>query len=102
MRATQYDKRVTVQTRTKISDGRGGWLNEWSDSYTSWASVRPLRGMRRLEYGQMGFTVVYEVEMRKRVTNVNRQCQVVYGGNAYQIVSLEIDEERVYMDMARK
>lgn len=102
MRPTKYNKRITIQTRTKTENEVKGWKNVWSDWYTCWASVIPVKGIKRMEYGQLGFTTMYEVEMRKRVSNVHSECQVVYGGNAYQIQNFYADDERVYLDIAKK
>lgn len=102
MRPTKYNKRITIQTREKDENEIGGWSNEWSDWYTCWASVIPVKGIKRLEYGQLGFTQMCEVEMRKREENVHNECQVVYGGNAYQIQSVYEDDDRVYIDIVRK
>ena len=102
MRPTKYNKRITVQTREKDENQIGGWSNTWTDWYTCWASVIPVKGIKRMEYGQIGFTQMYEVEMRKRVSNVNSECQVVYDGDAYQIQSVYNDDDRVYLDINRK
>jgi len=101
MRATKYNKRVTVQTSTKVKNEIEGFSNVWSDWYTCWASVIPVKGIKRLEYGQLNVTQMYEVEMRKRVNNVHSECQVVYDGNAYQIQSVYTDDDRVYLDIVR-
>jgi len=103
MRPTKYNKRITVQRREKDDNEIGGWSNEWSDWYESWASVKPLRGSKRMEYGQIGSTNIYEVEMRERVNNVDNECRIVYNGNNYQILfEPQIDDNRVYFEMAKK
>jgi len=100
MRATKYHKKITIQKRTKIPNDIGGWKNTWSDYYTSWASVIATSGMKRLEYGKLGFIESYEVEMRVRNENVDGNCQVIYNGNAFQINSIQISEV-VKLDIAR-
>jgi SPP1 family predicted phage head-tail adaptor len=100
-RPTKYNKRVTIQQRTKDQNEVGGWGNVWSDLYSSWASVTQVSGAKRFEYGQHNLSEVYQVEMRKRDTNVDADCQVIYGGNAFQIVSITIDDYMVKMDIAR-
>lgn len=92
MRPTKYNKRITVQKRTKVPNDIGGWSNTWTDLYSSWASVRPLSGAKRLEYGRLAFSETWEVEMRKRAENVDSECQVIHDGKTFQIVSIEIDE----------
>jgi SPP1 family predicted phage head-tail adaptor len=101
MRPTKYNKRITIQEKTGTTTATGGIKDSWSDLYSSWASVSQVSGSRRFEYGQMNFTEVYEVEMRKRNTNVDADCRVVYNGNTYQITSISMDDEKVKMDIAR-
>lgn len=100
MRATKYNKQITIQKRTKVPNDIGGWSNEWSDYYTSWASVIATGGLKRLEYGRLGFIESYEVEMRKRNENVDGNCQVIYNSNVFQINSIQISEI-VKLDIAK-
>jgi SPP1 family predicted phage head-tail adaptor len=102
MRTTQYNCRITIKSPTQSTSEVGGLTNAWTTLYTSWAGIKPVKGIKRLEYGQLGFTKMYEVEMLKRVVNVNSTCQVLYGGEAYQIQSLYMDSDKVYMDIVRK
>ena len=90
MRSTKYNKKITIQKRTKVPNDIGGWKNTWSDYYTPWASVIATKGMKRLEYGRLGFTESYEVEMRVRNENVDGNCQVIYNGNTFKIGSIQV------------
>ena len=100
MRATKYNKEITIQKRTKVPNDIGGWKNTWADYYTSWASVIATGGLKHLEYGRLGFTESYEVEMRKRDENVDSNCQVIYDGKTFQIGSIQISEV-VKLDIAK-
>lgn len=101
MRPTKYNKRITVQKRTKDENEIGGWSNTWSTLYNSWASVKSASWTKKMEYGQLNYTQVYEVEMRKRNINVDSDCRVVYDSNNYQIVSFHMNDDRVYLTIAR-
>jgi len=100
MRSTKYNKKITIQKRTKVPNDIGGWKNEWSDYYTSWASVIAAGGLKRLEYGRLGFIESYEVEMRIRNENVDGNCQIIYDNKTFQIGSIQIDKV-VKLDIAR-
>lgn len=102
MRPTDYSRRITVQNRTRTTNQTGGWSDTWNDYYSSWASVVPIKGVKRLEYGQMGMTEMYEVEMRKRANNVDKNCRVVFDSKNFQIENIVIDQERVFLDIVRK
>jgi len=101
MRVTKYNKRITIRKRIKVYNEIGGWKNTWANYYTSWASVLPVTGLKRLEYGRLAYTEVYEVEMRKRTINPGGDCQVFYEEREFQIHSLTIGHKTVKMDISR-
>jgi len=45
-----------------------------------------------LLYGEVVYNEFYEVEMKKRVTNVDADCRILYGGNAFQILAFTVDD----------
>ncbi len=104
MRPTRYNSKITVQKPTTTKNKIGGWKNdyvtlEWS--FTDWASVVPVKGLKKIEYTKLGYTTIYEVEMRSRQTNPDGDCRVIMGGNSYQIVAIQIDGDKVNMDIGR-
>jgi len=101
MRATKYDKTITIQQRTKVETELKGWKNTWANLYTSWASVLPMSGAKGVDFSRMGFIESYEVEMRKRAVNVDGDCRIVYAGKVFQINSIKIHDV-VNLDIARK
>ena len=101
MRATKYNKRLTVQTATKVENDIGGWSNTWTDSFSCWASVVPVSRSKRLLYAELKYDEFYEGEMRTRNTNVNAKSQIVYNGKDYQIISFTPDDNIVKIDIAR-
>ena len=100
-RSTKYDKTIAIQQRVKTETELKGWSNTWPTLYTSWASVLPISGAKGDDYTRMGFTESYEVEMRKRETNVDSNCRIVYNGKEFQITSIAIYNV-VKLDIARK
>jgi len=99
MRGTKYNKRITVQTMTKVPNDIGGWTETWADSFTTWASVMAVKSLKALEYGRMGFVKYYTVRMRKR--NIDETNRVKYKGEYYQINSISIDDWETVIDIAR-
>ena len=103
-RPTKYNSQVTITKPTRTENTIGGWSNNYTTpewTFTDWAMVMPVRSFKRLQYAQIGHTVSYELEMRPRLTNADIDCRVIYNGGNYQIVSLEIDRDRVKIDIAR-
>ena len=66
MRPTKYTSRITVQRRTPDPNSIAGWSNVWADLYTTWASVAPVKGYKKLQYASLEYDQLQEVEMRSR------------------------------------
>jgi len=101
MRATKYNKKITIKKMVKVENEIGGWKNTWIDFYTSWASLKSLTGLKRFEFSRLAYTEAYEVEMRRRTTDPDGDCKVFYGGNAFQIASIQHDDKKTYMVISR-
>lgn len=100
MRPTKYNKRITITRPSETENEIGGWGNNYDSplwTFTTWASVVPLSAYKKMEYSKMGYEARYEVEFRKRVTNPDGDCRVVYDGTNYNIVSFSIDDDKVMM-----
>jgi len=100
MRSTKYGSRITVQKRTKTENDIGGWTNTWADLFSCWALVTPASRSKRLEYAELKYDEFFEIEMRARDVNPDGDCQIVYSGNAYQIISFTVTDV-VKIDMIR-
>lgn len=103
MRPTKYDSRITVQKPTTIKNKIGGWQNDYTTlawSFSCWASVVPVKGLKKMEYTKLGYSLIYEVEMRERNVNPDGDCRILYNGNIYEIVAISIDG-KVNLDIGR-
>lgn len=52
MQAGSLNERITIQRRTRTSDGMGGYTEAWADLATVWSSVTPARGRSEVLDGQ--------------------------------------------------
>lgn len=101
-KVSEYTKRVTIQEATRQLNDIGGWKNQFSDYYSSWARVKRASAAKQMSYGRLNFTESYEVELLERETrNVDGNCRVVYKGNVFQIASIQTDEGVIYLDIVR-
>jgi len=102
MRSTKCIKRITVQSQTKVANDIGGWSNTWATAFTCWAKVTPMSRTKQLYYGMTNYKEFYEVEARTRETNISTSNRIVYGGNAYQMVSTPlVFTDHITFDIAR-
>lgn len=104
MRPTKYNKFIKVQKPTADKNKIGGWKNDYAVlewEFTSWASVLPVKGLKKIEYARLGYPLIYEVEMRTRRVNPDGDCRVIFKGKSYQVVAISIDDDKVKMDIGR-
>lgn len=57
---------LTIQVATRTSDGQGGYIPSWTDTYYEWASAKFLSGSRTLDNGGLTYRKAVEFEIRKR------------------------------------
>lgn len=38
----RMDRRITIERKTRVSDGMGGYTESWGELATVWAEIRPL------------------------------------------------------------
>jgi head-tail adaptor len=61
-------EKITFQRALTTSDGAGGKkLSGWDDLHTCYADVKPLSGVRALEYTQVTGKISYEITMRSQM-----------------------------------
>lgn len=85
-------KRVTIQTLTQVSDGGGGFTEDWTDTATVWARVEPLDGTERFEAQQVSSALSHRVTIRHRA--VTPQQRLKYGTRIFRINAVLNPEER--------
>lgn len=56
--------KVTVEERTRVADGAGGFEEGWQEVVTLWASIDPVRASERYAAGQMAATATHKIVMR--------------------------------------
>jgi len=66
MRAGRMRHRVTVQNNAKTQDAAGAKVDNWTDQFTVWASIEPLKGEEYLAGRAQAQKVTHRVEMRYR------------------------------------
>jgi SPP1 family predicted phage head-tail adaptor len=91
MKIGKLRHRVTVQESTRVNDSMGGGREEWSDLFSAWANVKPIKGERRYEAMQVKGGITHEIEMRYR-PGITVHHRIVYDGRIFEIVNVYPDE----------
>lgn len=94
------DRRATIQYRARVSDGAGGWTEDWQDWGERWVEYTPLGRRERLQAMAENLEVVGRVRLRwepdmpspmRLVSGALRLEQV--GGQAV------VDDARTYIEI---
>ena len=90
-----YDQKITFRSFQNISDGYGGTLPVWSDTLTTFASVRVLSATNTVEATQLELPQTYEIRIMFRNSFAPDETQrILYKGKDLQIKSVRRDGER--------
>lgn len=93
MEAGRLRHRVKLQRYDRVSDGMGGYEEQWVDVATVWASVEPLQGRERFEAQQVQATTSHRVRMRYR-SDVKPEMRVLFGSRILHIQAVVDPQER--------
>lgn len=85
--------KVTVQQRTRVADGAGGFEDGWETVVTLWASVDPIRGSERYAAGQVAATATHKFLMRYH-SAIRADMRFSWNGTYYNIRSITNVGER--------
>lgn len=60
--------RIVIQELQEVSDGGGGFIEDWVDVVTVWADVEPLQSREYFEAQQTQVELTHRVKMRFRAS----------------------------------
>ena len=88
-----FRKRVTIQNKSAVSDGQGGFAESWPNGSTVWASIEPLKAYERFQAMQMQVPVTHKITMRytDEITSASR---LLYGDRVFWVKEIIDPEER--------
>lgn len=66
MRAGRMDQRITIERKTRTSDGMGGFTETWAEQGTIWAEVLPLSTREIWNAMQISAETRFRVRVRFR------------------------------------
>ena len=102
MKVGSLNKRVTLQAKTKASDGGGSFTVTWKDMATVACSIWPISAKEQV--ASMGQTMVisHRIRMRYR-SDVKPSWRIKYRNIYYNIVSIiDINMEHVTLEILAK
>lgn len=91
--ARQLRQRVTIQSKTQVADGMGGFTETWSAGDDLWAMWTPLRGSERVQGMRIQPNIIVKAVIRFRGNDdgapyYSAEDRVVYKGRTYNITAI--------------
>lgn len=93
MRSGRLNKRVIIQTVSRVSDGAGGVTETWADTATVWASVAPATGNEQFQADQLDSRVSQIVTIRHRAGVLTSQ-RILFGARTFSIQNVLNSKEK--------
>ena len=91
---------VTLQHRTKTTDGSGGWTNTYTEYAKVWAQVKPLSGRETLTSLQLENPITHRIYLRYR-DDIIASDRIVHRSRNFNIRSiLDRDELKRYIEIS--
>jgi len=93
-----YDEPIEIQALTLEEDGMGGSTEAWAAVAGSpkWAAVRPLRGVERIQAGQLQEQAEVKFHVR-RWADLDATKRIIHRGKTWSITSVEDHHREGYM-----
>jgi SPP1 family predicted phage head-tail adaptor len=93
-----YDQPIEIQALTVVSDGMGSTVETWAAAAGSpkWAKVEPLRGLERIEAGQLDQVAEVKFQIR-RWADLTAAHRIVHQGKTWSITSVEDHGRKGFM-----
>lgn len=89
MKIHELDKQITLQIKSQVSDGMGGFIESYSDHATVWAAIWPTSSKDRIS-GQANGTITHRIRIRFR-RNVTSDMRIKYGDRYFNIIGPPIN-----------
>lgn len=93
MQAGRLRHQVVIQATSRVSDGMGGWTENWIDQTTVYAEIDPPKGREFFASGQTQSEITTRVRIRY-LSGVTPAKRVKFGSRFFDISSVINPDER--------
>lgn len=83
----RLNKRITIQSKTKTSDGLGGYSEIWSNLKTLWAEIKPISNSNNFETNQIEEKITHIITVRY-YNSLTTQHRIKYGDRIFNIIGI--------------
>jgi SPP1 family predicted phage head-tail adaptor len=87
MAVGELDKRIIIESDTKVSDDMGGYTTTWATYTTVWAAIWPMSAKEQLQNMQSNMEVSHRIRIRY-MDSFSNDYRIKYGSRYFNIVSV--------------
>jgi len=89
-RTGELNQRISLQYKTRVSDGASGFTDTWNTAATVWAKISTLRSDEAIQAMATTGTAIHNITIRYR-TDVRSNWRIKYGSRFFAIIGPPID-----------
>lgn len=99
---SDLNKRITLQYKTIVPDGMGGFTNSWNDAGTVWAALWPTSAKEIIQANSTAMVVSHRIRIRYR-RDVKGSWRVKFGTRYFAIIAItNPNEKNEFLDLMCK
>jgi SPP1 family predicted phage head-tail adaptor len=80
-------KRITLQSKTNVADGLGGFTSTWGDEVSLWAAIWPVSASEQVQAMQTVMTITHRIRIRYW-SGIHSSWRIKFGDRYFAIVSI--------------
>jgi SPP1 family predicted phage head-tail adaptor len=94
------NKRIEIQSFTRVGDGHGGFTDTWRTEATVWAAIWPMSATEQVRSEKPLGTVSHRIRIRYR-RNLRADWRIKFGNRKFNIVGPPINpnEKNEFLDL---
>lgn len=95
----EFNRRITLQSRSGVKDSFGQQALSWADVATLWARIEPVSGREAVIAGAINAEITHQIRIRHRL-GVNASMRALYGSRVFNILAVvEPDMAHIALDL---
>jgi len=102
-RIGELNRQVTLQYKTRVADGMGGWTETYVTAATVWAKISTNRSDEAIQAMATTGTLIHNITIRYR-TDVRANWRIKFGSRYFAIIGppIDVNMEHKFLDIKAK
>lgn len=86
---------ITIERKTRVADGFGGYIEAWSTAYSVWAQVSAIRGSEIMQEGRMVAQSLAAFTIWK-IADLSELDRIRWNGHVWNIRTLPPSDDPLF------